>query len=392
MTSKWTANLFQVSSGALGPKIEPTSASWDITINEVESLSMTFIKSSLPKIANKRWIQPWWGGVVLFYDGRPIFAGPITANPVETMDTISVACKGVRAILAKRYVVPEKPTWTALRSLDAMAAWGYRYTNVSYGTLAKRAVILSQQKPGGALQIKYAVADIAEIDPTTDANGSTILVTKRPHTRYWYGKNMQSLNCDTILNELSDTENGTDILFKPWMMDANTVGWYMYTGLGDDHPEIVQDRETTWDTTAAKSDISDLSLSMSGVNMTHRVFGIGAGSDNGTIIEVYQSLDPTRTLYPLLETTASLSTTNRSQVLALAKSTIRSNMRPMQQFDATVRADGATPLGQFWPGETATIITKGWYGLKDGENSAKILTMSGDLSESVKIGFKERMA
>lgn len=390
LTSNWNAYLFNVASGQLGPRIEPKSASWSITINETEELSMTFNKRSLPKLQSKNWIRPWWAGVVLLYKNVPIFAGPITANPVETMDTISVACKGIRAVLAKRYVVRERPSWLELRSLDNMAAWGYKYTNLSYGTLAKRAVSIAQTKPGGSLPIRYAVKDIAEIDPTKDSAGNDILVTKRPHTRYWYGQNMQSMNCEAILQELSDVDNGTDILFKPVLFDENTIGWYMYTGLGDDHPNILQDKETTWDTTSNKGDITDLSLSSSGVNMVHRVFGIGSGSGAGTIIEVGQNLTQTTQLFPLLEGTVSASTTNRGQVKSLADSTVRSNQKPMHQFDATVRADGATRLGQFWPGEIATIITKGWYGLKDGENSAKILTMSGDLSNSVKIGFKER--
>lgn len=89
----WSAYLFKVTSGELGPRIFPTASSWGMTVNEIETANLTR-KSAIPDLPSKLWLEPWWAGVVLMYDGVPIIAGPITSRPVEDYKTIRLNVQG----------------------------------------------------------------------------------------------------------------------------------------------------------------------------------------------------------------------------------------------------------------------------------------------------------
>ncbi|WP_334152954.1 hypothetical protein [Microbacterium sp.] len=60
---------------------------------------------------------------------------------------------------------------------------------------------------------------------------------------------------------------------------------------------------------------------------------------------------------------------------------------PMLQIEMTIRADGITPLGTFWPGEVAHVTTHDHPALPDGTYPLRILSMSGDAGESVTLVF-----
>lgn len=379
----WTANLFQVTTGQLGANLHPVSASWGITINENESFDFEFKKSSLPTVG-KHWLTPWWAGIVLRWNGIPIVAGPINARPTQNFNNIKVTCGGIRSILAKRLIINELSSWESLEDKDFVNAWTIQWSGLSYGTIAKRVVEKAMQKPGGGLPIRFPVPDQEETDDLQ------LDIRKRPHTRTYHGFNVQNNYCNDILTELSTTENGPDIMFRPVMFDESHVGWEMWTGLNDKQPQIYQDTVTVWDTTADFGYVPEIELQESGSDQAFRWFGVGGGSGGGTLIRMAQNLSKTAQGYPLLEGTAVQGDSlNPAVIQGHANESLRANDELMHQLNATVRADAANSLGTYWPGEATKLILKDWIGLPDGETDSKILTMSGDLTSNVKLGFKE---
>src|SRR4030095_15408050 len=181
----WTANLFQVTSGNIGPRLNFESMSWSIELNGTESISMKLRKSDLPVVDLTKWLSPWWAGVVIFWNDVPIVAGPIITEPTETFDTISLGCGAIRSVLAKRLVVVEQTNWSNL------AKSVIQYQGLSLGTIAKRVVAQAQAKAGGALPISFPIADETIVD---DAD----------HQRTYRGFNVQNINCDDVLTKLSN--------------------------------------------------------------------------------------------------------------------------------------------------------------------------------------------
>lgn len=364
----WGAYLIKVRSGEIGPRVEPASLSWSISLNETETASVHIMKSSLPDLDYSHWLAPWWGGILLTWDGLPVFAGPIVSQPSETFDVIQLSCKGLRALLAKRFIVQELTNW------DTVSTTTIQYTGLSLGTIAKRVVQQVQQKPGGSLPIAFPIADQTVAD---DAD----------HQRTYQGYNIQNINCDAVLTKLSNVINGPDIMFRPRLIDDSHFVWDMWTGVEQD-PRIYQQYFPTWDTTAAKGSVTDLQITATGVYQTHRVFGIGSGQDQGTLIKETEDLSLLNEGFPLLETSISANTDNPTIALNVAKGSLTTNLKSLLEIAMTVRADGLYPIGTFWAGNLTQVYVKGWITISDGVHRMRLLNMSGDLTSDIRLSLQ----
>lgn len=365
----WSASLFQTVSGAIGPRLNFEAMSWSIDLNDTESISMTLKKSDLPKVDLKYWLSPWWAGVVIFWDGCPVVAGPIITRPSEQYDSIKITCGGIRTLLARRLVTLELSDWTNL------AKSNIQYKGLSLGTIAKRVVVQAQNKLGGSLPITFAVPDETA---AMDAD----------HERNYRGFNVQNIDCDAILTKLSNVINGPDIMFRPVLVRDNQLTFEMWTGT-EKQPRIYQPITPVWDSTAVESNISNLQTTTTGTHQTSRTYSVGAGQDEGTLIRVNTNITPIQRQYPLLETVVSTSQSeNPAVVNNHGLSNLVANSEPLVELQMTVRGDGEIPFGQFWPGYAVDVITKGWLSIPDGKNKMRLLNMTGDSSSEVKVALQ----
>jgi hypothetical protein len=335
-------------------------------LNGVESISMKLRKNTLPNVNLKYWLSPWWAGVVLFYKGVPIIAGPIITRPSESSDFVTIGCGGIRSVLAKRFVIDEQTNWDLL-------AKSYKYWNgLSLATIAKRVVEQSQKKPGGSLPISFPIAD-------ESAN----------HERTYRGFNLQNINTDDVLTKLSNVINGPDIMFKPRLIQDNQLTFDFWTGT-DKQPRIYQKYTPVWDTTPARGEVVDMSTIVTGSYQTFRTYSTGAGQDEGLLIKVATNDGPLQAQYPLLETVVNVGNSENPTVVANhGISNLWVNKEPLLEVQMTVRADGPIPLGDFWPGDLVHVITQGWLSLPDGMTEMRLLSIVGDTSDSVKVSLQK---
>lgn len=361
-TSDWTVYLIQVTTGLIGPQVDVDATTWDISLNNNETLKTTVKKSSIPKNLDlSLWLSPWWGGVLLMWRDVPVFAGPIVSRPIEDFNNIDLDCAGIRSILADREVVQEFTDWTQLSSSSIS------YSGLSLGTIAKRVVQASMQKTGGALPITFPVPEQTTAD---DAN----------HTRTYEGFDIQNLSCDAVLTKLSTVVNGPDIMFRPRLIDAAHLVWDMWTGT-EGQPRISQSQTHIWDTNAVQGPVSDLSIVSTGSYMVNRVYSSGAGTDQGTLITVSEDMTNIVRGFPLLESSIAISqSTDPNVVKAHGDGVLAANLDMLREITLTVRVDGPYSLGTYWPGDLVEIYTKGWITFKDGVTPCRLLTMTGDLS------------
>jgi len=330
---------------------------------------MKLMKSALPAVDLRLWLAPWWAGVVLFYNNVPIVAGPIITRPSESADFVTIGCGGIRSVLAKRFVTEEQSNWDDLAK--SIAYWH----GMSLATIAKRVVTQAQSKPAGSLPISFPVADELAAD---DAD----------HQRTYHGFNLQNINASDVLTKLSNVVNGPDIIFKPRLIRDNQLTFDMWTGT-EKQPRIFQKYTPVWDTTPEKGSIVDMSTIVTGSYQTYRTFSTGAGTDEGLLIKVATNEAPLQAGYPLLETVVNVDNSeNATLVAGYGTANLWTNKEPLLEIQMTVRADGPIPLGDFWPGDLINVVTKGWISLPDGMTEMRLLSITGDTSDSVKVSLQ----
>lgn len=365
----WTAYLFQTTNGNVGPKLNYESLSWGIELNGSETISVKLKKSELPKVDLSLWLAASWAGIVLCYSGTPVVAGLIANRPDETLDTISINCTGIRSLLVDRIVVTEQRDWADLSKSVI------EYKGKSLGTIAKNAVKVSMAKPGGALPISFPLPDQTVAD---DAD----------HQRTYRGFNLQNITCDDILTKLSNVTDGPDIMFKPRFVSDNQLTLDMWHGT-EFQPRIYQEYIQVWDTTPEQGQVTDMSIIYTGNYQASRVYSTGAGSDEGLLIKVNTNDRPLQKQFPLREKIINAGNSENPAVVdAQGKSNLAANEDALLEVQMTVRGDGPIPFGKFWPGDLAHVYTKGWVSLPDGLNPMRILSMSGDNTNNVKVSLQ----
>lgn len=367
----WRVFLVHFISGIVGQQVEfkDGSLNWTVSLNNAESISITLKKDSLPADNRNTWLTPYWGGLLLMYDEVPVFVGPILNRPTETFDEIQVDCGSVRNILADRLALPELLDWSTISTTTIS------YSGLSLGTIAKRLVQNCQNKPGGALPISYPVPD--QVGPNDDT-----------HTRNYQGFNLTNIGIDHLLQDLTNVRLGPDIMFRPRMLDASRFTLDMWTG-SENQPRIPQSRVLVWDTTSQEGDVTGLEIVSTGSYMTNRVYYAGSGTDQGTKTTMVQDLSDIPSGFPLLETAYSDGSTDNVTVLnSLAQSKLDVNKGVLREITFTVRADGVNRIGTFWPGDLVKIYTKGWVTLSDGEHDCRLLTMTGDSSQNLRLSMQ----
>lgn len=363
----WTAYLFQTTTGMIGPKLNFESTDWSIELNGAETINLKLMKSELPRVDLNYWLSPWWAGVVLFWNNTPIVAGPMITRPSESFDFVTIGCGGIRSMLAKRFVADEYANWN-----DLPVYGNVSFTGFGLGTIAKKVVQKVLTKRGGSLPISYPMAD--EI-----AN----------HERNYRGFNIQNISCDDVLTKLSNVINGPDIMFKPRLIRDNALTFDMWTGT-EAQPRIYQKFSPVWDTTAPMGTVSTMNVIVTGTYQTNRVYSIGTGQDEGTMIKVVTDEAPLQKQYPLLETSISgTSSENPVVVTNHGSGELEANVDPLLEIQMTVRADGEMPLGQFWPGDLVDVVTKGWLSIPDGRTQMRLLSITGDHTNNVKISLQK---
>lgn len=410
----WTANLFHLRSGTIGPKLNYESLKWSSSLNETESFSLQLNKSDLPKVDINYWLAPWWAGIVLMWDNVPILGGPILSHTYQDATRVDIACSGIRSVLARRHIIGELANWAGL------AKSSLTYKGMSLGTIAQEVVKQAQKKPGGELPIVFTTApeyvstfaslsanlpacdyEDGNIDGSdcywnaaTRGNGigrSFAIIGGKivyddndaAHTRTYMGFNLENITADDILTKLSNVIDGPDIMFFPSLVRDNQLMFEMHHGT-ERNPRIAQKTTPVWDLTPQNGSVVKYQTVMTGTYMASRVFSLGAGQDTKRIIKVVSNLDGVSKGFPLLEVTHNAGNSENATVVnnhAIAK--LKANTNPLLEIQFDVRADGPTPITQFRPGMIVKLVLEGVIGLKDGVHSAILLNINGDHGNTV---------
>lgn len=368
----WRAYFLETASGHLGPMLDPVGGSWSIPLNQVEDCSVTVRKSQLKDI-DRHWRNPWEGGVLFTFTHQgieyPWVAGPIIDYPTETLGEMQYTFNGIRKIFEKRFVIEEALNAVALKIF---------YDKLSLGAIAQEVVKKATNKTGGALPITFA--------------SPYETFTSGGHQRTYEGFNLANLRADDVLTKLSEVIGGPDIMFRPqWADEGRTrITWAMHHGT-EDSPPISQQWIPDFDTTSARSNLSGVSVKSAGSKMVDRVWATGSGDGFGTASARYEDLTLVNQGKPLLEETLSDPDQGKSAVLMeKAQGAVRENLRMISQVSVSARAnENKAALGTYFVGDLGNVTLSGWESLPDGTRPMRIISMSGNLTNTVGLEFQE---
>lgn len=376
----WSVEVFETVSGQRLVELPVPEFSWSRTLrdssvsepghgmSDVGVTGMVLTRGMLSEVMDvtrSGWqlrvrdlLMPVKHGVMFLWDGVPIVGGPISDTIRFTHDRVEVTVDSIANLLARRFAVTAR--------FDPLTQLTFK--NLSLGSIAARVVQAGMSRPAGGLPIRFL----------PERAGT--------HERNYQGFNVANLDVNKLLDEISDVVHGPDIDFRP-QVDGQRFFWRMVTGESDTNPYIGQ--ETVHDWEVGTVDTGELAVDLSAKVVAHRVFAVGDGQDAGTHVAAFDI--PVPDGWPLVEVTATDSTVkaaddrDNARLRALAQA--RLNARPAVQAVLDVRADGAVPLGTFWPGEVAQVTVSEHLGLPDGTYAMRILEMSGDEGDWVKLTF-----
>lgn len=365
VNNDWKAFLVQTTTGVIGPEIRiKEGANYSIPLDSEATFKFALDKTDLPNVDLDYWLAPWWSTILVTYQDRAIYAGPIISNPKEYANEIQFDSSDIRSVLARRYIISEQALSSA-----SIAKGVVSYKGKSLGTIAQDVVGLAMRKPGGNLPITFASK---RQFATNDAD----------HQRTYKAYNANTISVDEVLTKISEVTQGPDIMFRPKLINDAQMVWEMYHGTEEDM-RIAQKTVPQWDLTPVKTSAASLEVTVTGSYLTDRVIGVGGGTNEATVMTMVETDSRIRRGYPLLESVTTVSDSeNKTVILKHARSSLKQNQKPLREYTFFVDVEGTYPFGTYWPGNLIALYVKGFRNLPDGLNEMRLLNMSGTFGSS----------
>lgn len=282
---------------------------------------------------------------------------------------------GPRGILAARYLNAE---WSQFPSPQSWIANRWDPSNTSYGEIMWEIIQNCMNKPNGALPIWKG--------PGISQTGT------RQDTFHTY--NLANQSCDKLLTDKTNLDSGPDIRFVPMLStDAEHVAWRFECGAegsaGITSYTQPPQKPVTFTLESAKTDLPSSGMTMTATSSgkAQRLYGIGAGQNEGTLVRVHEEFNLLSAKTILKEGVVSNSETNDpNYLLNVLIGDMPSHRYNSHSIKLQVRADSSeNSINDYMPG---TIIQVGIYGrriIPDGVYNACVLQRSGDNSENISL-------
>lgn len=372
----WSADLARTRTGQLGAHLDVESGGQGLTdeTNGIPAGSASIQRHLLQRV-NPSWWEPWRNSIIFSHrysaadPWTPIIGGPITHYPSIDPRAMQLTMGGIQEVLARRYLVHE---WTDYAKVEDWRAGGPWWEG-SLGQIAWYVLQMAQAKPRGGLPIVHGTP----VERITDA-------TRKG--RGWKNYDLAHGNVWTdVLKSLVDEDGGPDVRFTPRFAAGTTrrVEWVMEHGTHHD-PRIAHAHTIRLDTTAAHSPVSDLSVTMSGLTIAHRVYGTGAGEGPGTEVRVAEALGTAVEEMPLLESVVSdTQLTAWRDVLSMAQGALSPGGLGAWQVSCKIHTTPALPLWQIRPGAPVRLRVTGLAPFPDGWVTGRVLKATYTLGSDV---------
>lgn len=325
---------------------------WKRVWNTGHQASLSVVLSELdlkPELHRTQlWPLEYW--LVVEWDGVPVYAAIITDHDYNWKSrTFTIEYADIWWFWERRHVLSDRTA--------AAGQFSYDWKNISYETLAIRAVKRGLESATGDLNWGIPISFPAETSGSLD----------RPVYGYQFETVKELLDEATQAGELN-------LDFRPRWATDGSLAWTMEF----DTAEVVLE----YDLDAAVSPVTDLDYSVIGSQLANHVYITGEGSEEDMLVTTSQK--PGGSPYPALERVIagkSVDKLPRLQALVTAERT---------NHDATIRhcgmkvlADGPPDVGMFRLGSTVRWRTVSDPYLPNVWHEQTLIEFSGSLKQEV---------
>jgi hypothetical protein len=341
--------------------------SYENVLNSPGSLdaSVPLYDEAVQKIGVPNLTNPARTMLGLLINNRFQQLGPIWKHSYSrNRRTLTLKASGVWSYWNYRALLPRVADTEPLLlpdSAEPNPATNLRFAGMDYGTIAKRAVELVNDRPGQMLPMVYE-ADRAGL-----------------RERNVTGADLKSTG--GFLEDLTNVINGPDIMFEgEWDDLEDNVRIRMRTGT-EFEPRLFQlGKEHRWDYSVADGAVRGLEVDVDGQDMADTAWTTGGRSADMAMVDRQYNPEFRRLGYPRLDyVDSSHSTVVENETLSsYGLETLRRSGKPTSFWSFEVRSDRTPVIGEYKVGDYCLVIVKGDPYIADGEYRRRIVAIGGD--------------
>lgn len=355
-----------------GGDVPVADAGWEIGLNGAGKIDAKFRPKSveLKKFDIRSLTATRSQSIGIAYGEQILECGPIWFRDYED-GVLSVEAAGLWSVFDRRKVLPG----ANLAGDPQLATKAKKLiTGKSLGSIARELVRMSVQD--NPFNPAYGYLNVVL---PADVSGA--------HTRTYYGYDLGWMG--DRLRELTKVEGGPDIRFRPRFKpsDPTFVEWVMEYGT-DAKPLLTQNgQDWVWDGTAPNSGTIDFGHHQDGSETAAMSWAPGSGQEASMKLAAARNLSAVKAGAPWTEADqASKQTENMTVLQSSANRLQQDRSFPWDSFTISVRADQDPRLGDYLPGDWASVVVPEDHPtLEPGKQRVRIMAISGGLSSAVKL-------
>lgn len=308
--------------------------------------------------------------------GTPVLWGVVGARE-DSWDSTTFNLDSVKSILANRFLVREG------RFNNGTSTDTIRFSGMSMrGIASEVGYLCTNAKPGGSLPVDWAYRG----EKHTPTSGQS----KSVHERNYQAWNVSNLSGSDVFDKLAGVEDGVDMQWRPYLTEAGNAVRMMFVAGTDEQKYLGQKGVYGFSCYPGGGTFENLKVTYQ--QPMQRVYATGSGQDAATLTAFAQDLTLVERSNPYMLMEAYYGDTDVDNVNLLrqhAQAQLSALSTPIMQMVGEYNlGDRHVPqLGEIWPGEIVQLALQGHPALPDGVYQQRIMEMSGDSANTVKIVF-----
>lgn len=301
---------------------------------------------------------PWGRTLVKCWNGAPAYAGIIYHRGFDWDTQVwTIQHATFRSLLAHRTTLGENGY--------AVGPGGETHElNKELRAIAGRLVWIANEgpTPNYSLPVEWVDASLVGTD-----------------SRSYYDYNL--VTTEAGLRELQDVDGGPDIDFEPQWSDAGTLKWVMRSGT-DAAPKL-SGGTTDWYMNVKERKLFNVSFAEDASQQATSVLAVGKGSEADMKV-AYARVDSSLPALERIEPYKDIDDQNILQ--SHADADLATFKSPTEQWSASMLAENL-PMQL---GSTMRLYFKGDPGASDGWHDLRVIGLSGDTSETVRVSLQPK--
>ena len=359
---EYTAVAYQTSTGRVMYDIDlAADPSWSIALNgsnEGWQISMPLTDRAAANKA-RECSERWYTSVAIFWDGQGCQAGPVSQNPdmgfINDMPVAVITGKGFWENLNQRLM--HNRTWDPATGITSSTA-DLTITD-SLPNIAREIVNQATSwtvRPGSALPVDL---------PTAVASDS--------NTRTYHG--YETASAGQRLQELTQVENGPDVLFQPYLTTIAGQRYVRHRMLIGTPYLLQAGQPPKWD---LGSSMVSMNVAGDSSPLITTSFVKGTGNEAGQLYGYATSADLIGKGWPALDFVDSSHTSAsvQSTLDSWARANVAQYARKLEQWKPVILLDDDPHWGTYNPGHFGSYVVNDHPWVPDGTYTSRILGVS----------------